>query len=225
MGTVIQDEKLRERQKLFANRRQAGQLLAQKLVAYRDADGIVLAIPSGGVPVAAEIARDLELPMDVVIVRKIQVPFNTEVGFGAVDPEGEVIFNQWFLKQLDLPDEDVLAQTRKTKEIIAQRSRLFRGERPFPDLSGKIAIMVDDGLASGYTMCSAVLFARKKGAAKIIVAVPTGSVYAVDELQPQADELVCLNIRGGFRFAVADAYVEWYDVPDSEVLTILEKFG
>jgi predicted phosphoribosyltransferase len=221
MGAVIHDIELQDRRKLFIDRAHAGRLLAQRLAQYKDTNGAVLAIPAGGVPVAAEIARGLALPLDLVIVRKIQVPFNTEVGFGAMDPDGEVIFNQWFLKQLGLTDEDVLTQVRKTKEVIAQRSQLFRGGRPFPDVRGKNVIVVDDGLASGYTMCAAVRYVRKKAPAKVIVAVPTGSAFAVEELRPQTDELVCLDIRGGFRFAVADAYENWYDVPDEEVLAIL----
>jgi predicted phosphoribosyltransferase len=133
--------------------------LAQRLVRYKGTNGVVLAVPAGGVPVAAEIARELGLPLDLVIVRKIQVPFNTETGFGAMDPGGEVIFHQELLKQLGLTDEDVQLQLRKTKEVIVWRNRLFR----VIDFSDGAAgtIVVDDGLASGYTMSAGPLCTDK----------------------------------------------------------------
>lgn len=224
MGTVIQDSKLQDRRMLFADRAHAGRLLAEKLGGYKGSGGIVLAIPAGGVPVAAEIARALGLPLDVVVVRKLQVPWNTEAGFGAMDPDGEVILNEWFLKQLGLSEEEVQEQMKKTKDVIVRRIRLFRAGRPFPPLAGRAVIVADDGLASGYTMRAAVRSVRKQGPAKVIAAAPTGSRYTVDELLPEVDELVCLNVRSGYRFAVAEAYVNWYDVPDEEVAAILAEF-
>lgn len=221
MGAVIHDIELQDRRKTFTDRVHAGRLLAQKLAKYKGTNGVVLAVPAGGVPVASEIARGLELPLDLVIVKKLQVPYNAEAGFGAMDPDGEVLFHQEFLKQLGLTEDDVRMQLRRTKEVIVRRNRLFREDRPFPHVGGRNVIVVDDGLASGYTMSVAVRYVRKKAPAKVIVAVPTGPVLAVEELRVQSDELVCLNVRGGVRFSVADAYENWYDVPDEEVLAIL----
>lgn len=224
MGTVIQDTELQDRGMLFADRAHAGRLLARKLMEHKGADGIVLAIPAGGVPVAAEIARALSWPMDVAVARKIQVPWNTEAGFGAMGPDGEVILNQRLLRRLGLSDDDVREQIEKTKEVIGRRIKLFRGVRAVPSLSGKVVIIVDDGIASGYTMRAAIHSARKQGPATVIAAAPTGSEYSIDDMLHEADETVCLNVRSAFHFAIADAYVNWYDVPDAEVVAILEKY-
>jgi putative phosphoribosyl transferase len=223
MGTLIEDPTLRDRQLVFTDRAEAGRLLAVKLNPYGDSDSLVLAIPAGGMPVAAEISRALGLPLDLVLVRKIQVPNNTEAGFGAMDADGDAILNEGLLKQLKLSQEEVREQTERTKKVLAHRGRLFREGRPFPSLEGKPAIIVDDGLASGYTMRAAIRYIRKRNPAKVVVAVPTGFRHAVNDLLPETDEMVCLNIRGGFRFAVANAYVNWSDVSDEEVLAILAE--
>lgn len=223
MGTLIEDPTLRDRQSVFTDRAEAGRLLAAKLTPYRGADSLMLAIPAGGMPVAAEISRTLGVPLDLVLVRKIQVPNSTEAGFGAVDPDGEITFNAWILKQLKLSEEELREQTEKTKRVLAHRERVFRGDRPFPSLEGKVVIIVDDGLASGYTMRAAIRYVRKRRPAKVVVAVPTGFQHAVNDLLPDTDALVCLNIRSGFRFAVSSAYVNWSDVSDEEVLAILAE--
>ncbi len=224
MGILIEDPALRDRQSVFTDRAEAGRLLAAKLAPYRGADSLVLAIPAGGMPVAAAISRELGLPLDLVLVRKIQVPNNTEAGFGAVDLDGEIIFNEWILKQLKLSQEEVREQTERTKRALAHRGRVFREGRPHPSLEGKVVIIVDDGLASGYTMRGAIRYVRKRMPAKVVVAVPTGFQHAVNDLLPDTDALICLNIRSGFRFAVASAYLNWSDVSDEEVLALLAGF-
>jgi putative phosphoribosyl transferase len=223
MGTIIEDPALRDRQLVFTDRAGAGRLLAAKLNPYRGSDGLVLAIPAGGVPVAAEISRALDVPLDLVLVRKIQVPNNTEAGFGAMNMDGEAIFNEGLLRQLRLSREEVQEQEERTKKVLTHRELVFREGEPFPSLKGKIVIVVDDGIASGYTMRAAVRYIRKRSPVKIVVAVPTGFRQAVNDLLPETDEMVCLNIRGGFRFAVASAYVNWSDVSDEEVLAIFAE--
>lgn len=166
---------------------------------------------------------DLDLPMDLIIVRKIQIPGNPEAGFGAMDPDGEVILNQSLLKQIGLTQGEVTTQIKKTEGVIKQRERVFRGDRPFPSVSDTSVIIVDDGLASGYTMMAAVHYIRRRDPQRIIVAVPTASERTVDFLLPEVDELVCLNIRRGYPFAVADAYEYWYDLTDEEIFEILTK--
>lgn len=221
MNNLIEDTKLRNKELVFKDRKEAGRLLAKWLKEYKDTDGIVLGIPSGGVPVAAEAAKALKLPMDLIIVRKIQIPYNPEAGFGAIGPEEEVILNKELMTGLGLTEEEIKTQIEKTRDIIKKRNQLFREGRPFPSLKDKIVIVVDDGLASGYTMLAAIRFIKKKSPKKIIVAVPTTSKRTADLVLPETDELICLNIRSGFPFAVADAYGNWYDLTDEDVIPII----
>lgn len=223
MGTLIEEISLRDRKYVFRDRSEAGRLLSRKLINYKGTDSVILAIPSGGVPVAFEVKQALSLPMDLIIVRKIQIPGNPEAGFGAMDPDGEVILNQSLLRQIGLTKAEIKTQTSKTEGIIKQRGHLFRGDKPFPSIENKTVFIVDDGLASGYTMLAAIHYIRKKNPLKIIVAVPTASKRTVDSVLPEIDELVCLNIRSGYPFAVADAYENWYDLTDEEVLALLKK--
>lgn len=222
MGKLTDEISLRDKVYVFEDRKKAGQKLAAKLFEYKGSDTIVLAIPSGGVPVAKEIAGILNLPLDLIIVRKIQIPYNTEAGFGSMGPDGEIILNKRLLSQIRLTEEEIDAQKKKTMDIIEKRNQLFRGGRTFPFLTAKNVIVVDDGLASGYTMLSAINYIKKRNSYKVIVAVPTASQRTVDFILPEVDELVCLNIRGGFSFAVADAYRNWYDLNDEEVLSLLK---
>ncbi|HLE87879.1 MAG TPA: phosphoribosyltransferase family protein [Candidatus Brocadiaceae bacterium] len=215
---------MRDKIHVFKDRKEAGWLLARRLLKYKDIDGIVLGIPSGGVPVAAEIAKELGLSLDVTIVRKIQLPDNTEVGFGAVGPDGAVSLNTNLISQLRLTKEEVERQIQITVDTIKRRNELFREGRQYPLLKDKVVIIVDDGLASGYTMLSAIDFIKRHKPEKVVVAVPTAPKGAVDLILSQVDEIVCLNVRSGFAFAVADAYESWYDLKDEEVISILRNF-
>jgi predicted phosphoribosyltransferase len=223
MGRLIEEVTLRNKFHVFEDRTEAGRLIAGKLVKYRDSGGIVFGIPSGGVPVAREIAEALHLPMDLMIVRKLQIPYNPEAGFGAMGLGGEIILNEGLLAQLGLTEDEIREQAEKTKEVIKRRDQVFRGGRPFPVLKDRIVILADDGLASGYTMLAAVSFVKRNKPGKIIVAVPTASQRTVEFVLPEVDELVCLNVRHGISFAVADAYRNWYDLSDVEVLSIIGK--
>lgn len=224
MSTLIEEISLRDKQHVFEDRKEAGRLLSEKLKKYKGSDSIVLGIPSGGIPVASEIASALNLPIDLIIVRKIQIPFNTEAGFGAMDPDGKFILNEGLLNQLRLTEDEIRLQIKKNLDVIEKRNKLFRGDRPYPELKGKTIIVVDDGLASGYTMLAAVNFIRKKVPREINVAVPTGSERTIDFIMPHTDELTCLNVRTRFPFAVADAYRNWHDLTDKEVLDILKGY-
>ncbi len=225
MQRLIEDASLRNKLYAFKDRKESGTLLAQRLLGYKDTDGIVFAIPSGGVPVAAEIAKALTLPLDLIIVRKVQIPYNPEAGFGAVSPDNKVLLNENLLSMLNLSEKEVEQQIQITREIIKKRNELFRKGLPFPSVKNKVAIIVDDGLASGYTMLSAIEFIKRHKPQKIVVAVPTGSKGTVEIILPKVDELVCLNIRSGYVFAVADAYENWYDLKDDEVISILSNFS
>lgn len=224
MGRLIEDPTLRDRIHVFFDRSSAGQHLASHLDSYRGTDLSLFAIPAGGVPVALEIARSLAIPLDLIIVRKIQLPWTTEAGFGALDPDGQAIFNNDLLRRMPLTPQDIDTQVKKTAEMLARREKRLRRSAPYPILSGRPALIVDDGLASGYTMRAAISFLKGRGAGNLIVAVPTASERTAWELLPLLDELYCPNVRGGFSFAVADAYQNWYDLTEDEVLTILTTF-
>ncbi len=223
-SNVIDEAAYRDRRFVFKDRLHAGELLATKLKGYVDKGNIqLLAIPAGGVPVGYMIARGLGVPFDVVVVRKVQIPWNPEAGFGAVAWDGTVILNEPLVGQLGLTTELVQLCISKTQEVVEERLKKFRGEKPPPDLRDKTVILVDDGLASGFTMLAAVKSVRNQGSEKVIVAVPTASTSAVQLVAPSVDKLICLNIRGGPFFAVAEAYQKWYDLSDEEVTEFLRR--
>jgi putative phosphoribosyl transferase len=192
---------------------------------YREKLFRLFAIPAGGVPVAAEIAWSLAAPLDLVIVRKIQLPWTTEAGFGALDPEGTPLFNEPLMSRVLLTPQQIDAQVAKTLLNVKERESRLRGGRPYPDLAGATTIIVDDGLASGYTMRAAVRFLKGKGAGELIVAVPTALDRTAQALLPLVDLLVCPNLRGGLSFAVAEAYETWYDVDEKEVLSLVASLA
>lgn len=224
MTTVHEQEALRNLTHVFTDRRQAGQALGAMLATrYRDdPEVVVLAIPMGGVPVAREIQVQLKCPMDLAIVRKIQIPGNTEAGFGAITGEGDIILNEPLMAQLELTEEQVAQQWAKVREELTQRNRRLRGERAMPELTGKTVILVDDGLASGYTMKAALFMVKKRKAGKTVVAVPTSPKRTIDALADGPDEIYCANIRETYAFAVAETYENWHDLSEEEVLAMLE---
>jgi putative phosphoribosyl transferase len=221
---IIEDSAYRERVFVFRDRLHAGKLLSEQLREYADKGNVVLlALPAGGVPVGYAVAKELRIAMNVTVVRKVQIPWNTEAGFGAVTWDGETVLNEDLIKRLGLTKEEIEGAISQTRKIIQERLRKFRKDKHMPDLKDKVVILVDDGLASGFTMLAAARSARKRAPQKIIVAVPTASLSAVDLLAPEVDEIVCINIRSGPVFAVADAYKNWYDLTDEDVIRILKS--
>jgi putative phosphoribosyl transferase len=191
----------------------------------RGSQATVLAIPAGGLPVGAAIASALALPLDVAVVSKITLPWNTEVGYGAIAFDGTVRLNQELVRGVELGDEEIRRGVEETAAKVRRRVAALRGAEGAPDLTGRSAIVVDDGLASGFTMLTAVEALRKVGPTRIVVAVPTGSLRTVEDLEPRTDALYCANVRSGWRFAVADAYQRWYDVDEDEARRILVRAG
>jgi len=212
---------------VFKDRLEAGRKLAQvirKYIGDEVENCLIMAIPRGGVPVACAIAEELELPVDLIVCRKIQVPYNPEAGYGAVAPDGTVVLNEVLVHELGLTDEQVDEGVRKTMEEIKRREKVLRGGRPYPSLQGKLVLLVDDGLATGYTMLAAIRFVKNRGARRVVVAVPTAPPSALRLIADEVDKVICLNVRGDlFGFAVADAYHVWYDLDDEEVLMYLKK--
>ncbi len=218
---VVDNPAFRNRIYVFKDRMHAGELLADELQRHIGQGDILLALPAGGVPVGYTVAKRLGIPLDVVIVRKIQIPWNTEAGFGAVAWDGSVVLNQVLVNELGLTSDQIEESVSRTRQIVSERTQKFRGDRPLPNLRNQVILLVDDGLASGYTMAAAVDSIGKQGTQKVIVAVPTGSSEAVQFVSSKADLVVCLNIRSRPMFAVADAYKEWYDLSDEEVIRYL----
>ncbi|WP_432473409.1 phosphoribosyltransferase [Amphritea sp. HPY] len=208
---------------VFEDRRHAGAILARMLTSYCDSNAIVFGIPAGGVPVAAEIAHRLHLPLDVAIASKMLFPWTTEAGFGAIAFDGTQWINKEYRRYHGLTDAEANASRKATLHKVAKRNRQLRGSSPFPDLAERTVILVDDGIASGATMRVAIAALRNHGAKYLIVAVPTGYQQSIEPLLPQVDSLFCPNVRSGMSYAVADAYQHWSDVDDDEVISLLQQ--
>ena len=204
-------------QVLFKDRSDAGRQLADRLAASSTSNAFVLGIPRGGVPVAAKVAELLHAPMDVIVPRKIPIPWNPDAGFGAVTADGTMILNESMIRHLGMSRTEISHEAKLVREEVARRTREYRGTLPPPDLAGIPVIIVDDGLASGYTMLAAVKSVRKQRPSSVIVAVPVASGGAARMIADQAEEFVALIVSERLPFAVADFYAEWRDVTDAEV--------
>ena len=165
----------------------------------------------------------LGLPFDLLIVRKLQIPGNTEAGFGAMTLDGTVFLNNSLLARLHLSAAQIEAEKRRVAKALDRRNAMFRGGRPFPDLTGKRVVLVDDGLASGFTMLASLDMVSKAQPRETVVAVPTAPQSAIDRISPAVDRIYCANIRTGPYFAVAEAYRNWYDLDEKEVVALLEN--
>ena len=224
--TVIEDLTLRNKLHIFKDRKHAGyalsKFLEEKLKEKENL--IVLAIPRGGVPIGYILAKELRAEFDLIVVRKIPVPWNPEAGFGAITPDGEIFLDdEVVVKYLGLKTEEVKNLAKKVLEGIKRREKLFLGNRERVDVTNKNVVLVDDGLATGFTMLAAVKFLKDKPR-KIMVAVPTASRRAVLLLTKHVHAIYCLNIRSELPyFAVADAYVNWRDLTDDDVIQYLKN--
>jgi putative phosphoribosyl transferase len=176
------------------------------------------------VPVAIEVADRLSVPLDIVIPRKIPIPFNPEAGYGAVSEEGILVLNEPLVKQLGLTRRQIESQAEEVRVEIARRIAVYRRKLKAHSVEGKTAIIIDDGLASGFTMAAAIKSMQQRKAARVTVAVPVASGSAYDLVKPLADELVCLIVARISRFAVASFYRCWHDLTDEEVLEYLEAW-
>ena len=187
-----------------------------------DPGAVILAIPNGGVAVALPIAQEFELPLFLLIVRKIQIPWNTEAGFGAVGSDGSVLLNDPLVRRLGLTETQVRVQTEKALDSVRERVRTYGPDAVPPDLKGRTVILVDDGLASGMTMHTAVRLVARQQPGKTIVAVPTSSRSAYHRVEPLTDELISPHIGTLPIFAVAEAYETWKDLSDEETRNLLD---
>lgn len=216
-------KQFRERRYIFRDRSEAGEILASMLQTVYDRveNGLILAIPSGGVPLGIKMSRLLGVPFDLLIVRKLQIPGNTEAGFGAMTLDGTTFFNEPLLAKLHLSDSQIESEKARVAAELEKRNTLFRKGRDFPDLTGKTVILVDDGLASGFTMLASLDTVKKAGTRERVVAVPTAPESSIERILPKVDQIYCANIRTSRYFAVAEAYQNWYDLTEAEVIEMI----
>ena len=206
----------------FADRLEAGELLGIELSRRLHAkDAVVLALARGGVPVGFAAANRLGLPLDVIVARKLGVPWQPELAMGAIAGTARVL-NEGMLAELEISADAVEKVIAREQGEMKRREELYRGNRPAPDLAGRMAILVDDGLATGSTMLAAVRHVRSLKAATTVVAVPVGSRDACHHLRTEADDVVCLSIPDFF-YAVGEWYRDFRQVSDDEVRHLLAE--
>jgi putative phosphoribosyl transferase len=207
----------------FRDRSEAGRRLAADLTRFAGRDDvIVLALPRGGVPVAWEVAKALHVPMDVFVVRKLGLPGYEELAMGAIASGGVRLINEDVVRAYHIPPAAIDAFAAREQAELERRERLYRGERPFPDLRGKTVILVDDGLATGSTMRVAVEALRREGPARIVVAVPVSAPETCDALRDIADEVLCAITPEPFH-AVGLWYQDFTQTTDAEVHDLLAR--
>lgn len=207
---------------LFRDRVEAGRKLAGALTELKGKDLVILAIPRGGVVVAAEVAKALGAPLDIVVTRKIEAPGEPEYALGAVTQEGDVIMDRQAAESLGASKEYLDSQVKKKREEVNERMKKFRGDAPYPNLEGKVVVIVDDGIATGSSVGAAVMSIRKRKPKEIVVAVPVAPQDAVEVLTGDGTRVVCLETPGPF-LAIGEFYGTFDQVEDEEVKQILDR--
>ena len=209
---------------LFKNREEAGEKLAEKLEKYKNLpDTIVLGIPRGGVAVGVILAKKLKAPFDLVIPRKLPIPENPEMGFGAILSDGTIFLNEEVVESYGITPQEIEKISKIVLKEIKRREKEYREKEGFPLVKNKIIILVDDGLATGFTMLAAVQAVKKYGPKKVVVAVPVSPENSIRRLEEKVDEIVCLYIQKGFgSFAVASFYKDFHDLTDKEVKNLIK---
>lgn len=207
----------------FLNREDAGRQLAEKLTSYKEKrDALVLALPRGGVPVAYQIARALQLPLDVMLVRKLGVPGHEELAMGAIANGGVRVLNEEIVHSLRISPFIIEDAVEAEQQELKRRNQAYRGGKPAPDLRSRTVLLVDDGMATGANMRAAVAAAKHQQAARIVVAVPVASDSAYDAIKEIADEVVCVALPTVF-YGVGGFYMDFAQTSDAEVKALLKK--
>lgn len=207
---------------MFKDRRDAAASLVARLNHLRGEDTVVLGLPRGGVPVAAEVARALGLPLDIVVVRKVGLPGQPELAMAAVGEGGIRVINDRVVRSAYLDSDELEQAIAHQERVVAERAERLRAGHPREPLKGRTAVLVDDGVATGASMRAACLVVREEGAARIVVATPIAAVDALAALRQVADEIVCLETPHPF-MAVGNWYVDFSQVDEAEVVSALEK--
>jgi predicted phosphoribosyltransferase len=209
---------------LFEDRFDAGRKLAEKLISYAGKEVTVVGIPNGGAAVALGVALALNAELDLIISRKIPLPLTPEGGFGSVTDDGTLILNEEIIRQAGLTQQQINYQVSQVRSDIRQRSLLYHGDRRPLALKGRTVIVVDDGLASGYTMRAAIESLRQRQPEKIVAAVPVAPEHIVAEVSRIADSVVAVAIGKEKIFYLSDYYRYWHDITDAEVLACLKEW-
>ncbi|MFI1466338.1 phosphoribosyltransferase family protein [Streptomyces wuyuanensis] len=207
---------------LFTDRVDAGQRLAGALGHLREADPVVLGLPRGGVPVAFQVARALGAPLDVIVVRKLGVPYHRELGFGAIGEGGVRVISDDIVRRGHVSEKDVASVERAEAAELTRQAERFRADRPRIGIRGRTVIVVDDGIATGATAAAACEVVRAQGAARVVLAAPVAPPDAVSWLRTEADEVVCLSTPRAFS-AVGEWYQDFSQTPDEEVVALLAQ--
>ena len=204
----------------FRDRSDAGRQLASRLLPLRGTDAVVLGLPRGGVAVAAQVARALDAPLDVILVRKLGVPSQPELGMGAIGEEGARVINADVVRYAQVSEADIRAVERRERAELERRIKRYRGDTPREPLAGRTAILVDDGIATGSTARAACQVARALGASRVVLAVPVAPPSARTTLADAIDELICLETPGRF-LAIGEWYEDFSQTRDEEVVSLL----
>ncbi|MET8539795.1 phosphoribosyltransferase family protein [Kitasatospora sp. NPDC004799] len=206
----------------FADRTEAGRRLAARLGHLAGPDTVIVALPRGGVPVAAEVAAALGAPLDICVIRKLGVPYQPELGMGAIGEDGIRVLNDQVIRFSAVTDEQLAEVERLERAELARRARRYRGDRPPADLRGRTVVVVDDGIATGSTARAACRIVRARGAARVVLAVPVAPVDWAERLDEVADELVCVDTPSPF-YAIGEFYADFSQTEDEEVLRLLAE--
>ncbi len=208
---------------LFSNRREAGQRLAEDLIEYQDRnDVVVLALPRGGVPVGYEVAEALSVPLDILLVRKLGVPGHEELAMGAIASNGVRVLNSEVVRTLNIPPAVINEVAYREQQELERRETAYRGQRPFPDLTNQVVILVDDGLATGASMRAAAAAVKEQNPAKIVVAVPTAARETCQQFERYVDQVVCDTTPNPF-YGVGMWYEDFSQTSDEEVRRLLAR--
>lgn len=205
---------------MFSDRRDAGRQLADRLADYATLDPVVVGMARGGVPVAAVVADRLAGSFDVIVVRKIGVPWQPELGVGAIAEGGVVVVNDGLVAELGLGRKDLAAVIGRERRVLHDRVRRYRAGRPPVPVAGRLTILVDDGLATGFTARAAIEALRRRGAGKLVLAVPVAPPTTVDALRLVADEVIAVETPSWF-FAIGDYYEDFSETSDDEIASLL----
>jgi putative phosphoribosyl transferase len=211
------------RLRFFRDRLDAGRQLAAELEKYKGQGAIVLGVPRGGVAVGYPIVEHLDAELDIIIPRKLPIPFSPEAGFGAITEDGTIILNELLVAHCRLSPEDIDQIAREVLAEVQRRVAEYRSQRPRPILKDRTVILVDDGLATGYTMIAAIHSVKKQKPAQIVLAVPCSPASTLERIRTMVDETVCLAAPETESFAVANFYQDFHDMSDAEVKELLAR--
>lgn len=207
----------------YADRKDAGRQLAERLAKYaRHPNAVVLALPRGGLPVGYEVAKALGLPLDVFLVRKLGAPMQPELAMGAIASGGARVLNPQVIGGMGITEEEIARIEQEERRELQRRERAYRGDRPWPDMAARTALLTDDGLATGASMRAAVQALRAQGAQRIVVAVPTAPADTAEGFREIADEMVCPYTPSPF-YAVGNSYRDFRQTTDEEVADYMRK--